>query len=82
MGRRRVDSDDPQPIGGRQLIAGTVKTIALGKGFGFLAGADGVEYFFHQSQTPDFEAMDRGTPVRFIPGTGPKGPRAESVQLV
>jgi len=81
MGRKRVDGDDQPPLHGRDLLTGTVKTIAFNKGFGFLAGADGLEYFFHKSQTPDFDALDRGTPVRFLPGAGPKGPRAESVQL-
>jgi len=66
---------------GRPKLTGTVKTIALGKGFGFLAGDDGTEYFFHKSETPDFEALDRGTAVTFLPGSGPKGPRAEAVQL-
>lgn len=73
---RRTDTAD-----GRPVLTGTVKTIALGKGFGFIAAADGTEYFFHQSQTPDFDALDRGVAVRFIPGQGPKGPRAESVVL-
>ena len=81
MGRKRIDGDDQHPTDGRPMLTGTVKTIALGKGFGFLADANGTEYFFHRSEAPDFDALDRGVAVRFIPGSGPKGPRAESVLL-
>jgi CspA family cold shock protein len=74
MARRTV-------VPGTSMLNGTVKTIAITKGFGFLAGEDGREYFFHKSETPDFDALDRGVAVTFLPGSGPKGPRAELVQL-
>ena len=61
---------------------GTIKRIT-DKGFGFIATADGPEYFFHQSAcsgTP-FDEMREGQAVSFIVGQGPKGPRAENVTL-
>ena len=59
---------------------GTIKRIT-DKGFGFIAAADGTEYFFHQTactSTP-FDSMREGEQVSFTVGQGPKGPRAENV---
>jgi CspA family cold shock protein len=62
-------------------ISGTVKTLT-GKGFGFIAAADGQEYFFHQSACTGvrFDELREGQAVTFEKGQGPKGPRAENVQ--
>ena len=59
---------------------GTIKRIT-DKGFGFIAQAEGTEYFFHQSActgTP-FDSLREGQTVSFTVGQGPKGPRAENV---
>jgi CspA family cold shock protein len=59
---------------------GTIKRIT-DKGFGFIAAADGTEYFFHQSactSTP-FDSLPEGDSVTFTVGQGPQGPRAETV---
>jgi CspA family cold shock protein len=59
---------------------GTIKRIT-DKGFGFIATAEGTEYFFHQSAcagTP-FDDLRQGQSVSFTVGQGPKGPRAENV---
>ena len=61
---------------------GTIKRITE-KGFGFIATAEGTEYFFHQSacaRTP-FDDLREGQAVSFTVGQGPKGPRAENVNL-
>jgi CspA family cold shock protein len=61
--------------------SGTIKRIT-DKGFGFIAAADGTEYFFHRSactSTP-FDSMREGDNVTFTIGQGPKGPRAENVR--
>ena len=61
---------------------GTIKRITE-KGFGFIATAEGVEYFFHRSactSTP-FDELREGQTVSFTVGQGPKGPRAENVNL-
>ena len=61
---------------------GTIKR-TTDKGFGFIATADGTEYFFHQSAcagTP-FDQLREGQTVSFTVGQGSKGPRAENVNL-
>ena len=63
---------------------GTIKRLVVAKGFGFVAAADGNEYFFHQSACADgqFEQLHEGQAVTFNAGQGPKGPRAENVRPV
>lgn len=61
---------------------GTIKRIT-DKGFGFIATGEGTEYFFHQSAcvgTP-FDDLREGQAVSFTVGQGPKGPRAEHVNV-
>ena len=61
--------------------SGTIKRLTE-KGFGFIAAADGTEYFFHRSSctsTP-FDSLREGDNVTFTIGQGPKGPRAENVR--
>jgi cold shock protein len=60
---------------------GTVKRLVFEKGFGFVADANGHEYFFHQSACPNFDTLREGQQVSFEAGQGPKGPRAERVQV-
>ena len=61
---------------------GTIKRLT-DKGFGFIAAADGNEYFFHQSACKGmrYDELREGQRVSFEVGRGPKGPRAENVQL-
>lgn len=61
---------------------GTIKRLTE-RGFGFIVTAEGVEYFFHQSdcaRTP-FNELREGQTVSFTVGQGPKGPRAENVNV-
>jgi cold shock protein len=61
---------------------GIIKRIVSEKGFGFIAAADGTEYFFHQSacvQT-SFDQLRENQAVTFDVGQGPKGPRGENVR--
>jgi len=72
---------------GRQgnTMTGTIKTIIADKGFGFiLADGSNDEFFFHTSGCIGlrFDELQKGTRVQFVAGTGAKGPRAESVQLI
>ena len=62
---------------------GTIKRLVSDKGFGFVAAADGNEYFFHQSACADgqFDQLREGQSVTFQTGQGPKGPRAENVRV-
>lgn len=59
---------------------GTIKRLT-DKGFGFIATAEGTEYFFHQSACTGsgFQDLRQGQEVSFTVGQGPKGPRAENV---
>ena len=60
---------------------GTIKRLVSDKGFGFVAAADGNEYFFHQSACNgvSFNELREGDAVTFETGRGPKGARAENV---
>jgi len=85
MARRNAASRDDQDGATRSAgarLAGTIKRLVTEKGFGFLAGPDDVEYFFHYTACvdDDFELLMEGTHVTFEKGLGPKGPRAEAVQ--
>jgi CspA family cold shock protein len=62
---------------------GTIKRLVSDKGFGFIAASDGTEYFFHNSACRGvrFDELREGQAVTFERGQGPKGPRAENVQL-
>jgi len=64
-------------------MTGTIKRLVKDKGFGFIAAADGSEYFFHQSACNDvrFDDLREGQTVTFEKGQGPKGPRGENVRL-
>ena len=64
-------------------INGTIKRLVREKGFGFVAAADGNEYFFHQSAVSggQFDTLKEGQAVTFDTGQGPKGPRAENVRV-
>jgi CspA family cold shock protein len=60
---------------------GTIIRIVSDKGFGFVEGTDGTEYFFHRTAVAgeDFAQLRQGDRVAFIPGEGAKGPRTEHV---
>ena len=61
----------------------SIKRLVSDKGFGFILGDDGSEYFFHNSacQGTRFDELREGQSVTFEKGQGPKGPRAESVRV-
>ncbi len=61
---------------------GTIKRI-MERGFGFITTFEGTEYFFHQSACVGtrFDELRQGQAVSFTVADGPKGPRAENVNL-
>ncbi len=65
------------------MAEGTIKRIT-GKGFGFIEDGSGTDMFFHSSSVEgvSFEELREGQRVSYNEGQGPKGPRAENVQLV
>ncbi len=64
------------------MARGTIKKLILDKGFGFIEGESG-ELFFHSSalENSSFEDLREGQIVEYVEGRGPKGPRAENVQV-
>ena len=62
---------------------GTIKKVVADRGFGFIEGERGDIFFHHSSlQGTTIEALSIGQPVEYEVGDGPKGPRAENVQVV
>lgn len=62
---------------------GTIKKLVADKGFGFIQG-EGKDLFFHHSAVKGttFETLKIGQRVSYEPGEGPKGPRAENVEVL
>ena len=65
---------------------GSIKLIVRAKGFGFIRGDDGLDYFFHRSgleqTTTPFEELQDAALVEFTPIDGQKGPRAIEVRTL
>ena len=67
------------------MTTGTIKKLVAERGFGFIAAADGKEYFFHRNElqsSSDFDRLVGGERVEFEIGTSQKGPQATRVRLV
>ena len=65
-------------------MTGTIKTLRTDKGFGFIQGQDGQEYFIHRSAVQGgamFELLREDQTVTFDASRGDKGLRAENVQI-
>ena len=63
---------------------GTIKKLVSERGFGFIAGDDGTEYFFHRDGLDglvNFDTLTAGEKVTFEIETSPKGPRANKVRV-
>lgn len=64
------------------LATGTIKRVISDRGFGFIGGEDGKEYFFHRNELAeslDFDRLVGGETVSFDVESSPKGPRAVKV---
>lgn len=59
---------------------GTVKFFNRSKGFGFIAGEDGQEYFVHQSALGEGVFLNENDAVTFDVEQGDRGPKAVNVQ--
>ena len=61
-------------------MKGTVKFFNEGKGFGFIAGEDGKEYFVHQTGLADGVTLRDNDSVEFDVEEGDRGPKAVNVK--
>ena len=64
------------------MARGTVKKIVSERGFGFITGEDGQDYFFHRDDLApslEFEGVHAGDQVEFGVQEGQRGPRAMNV---
>jgi cold shock protein len=60
-------------------MKGTVKFFNEQKGFGFISGEDGNEYFVHISGLADNVRLQENDPVTFDVEEGDRGPKAVNV---
>jgi cold shock protein len=64
------------------MQSGQIKKLVSDRGFGFITGDDGQEYFFHRSgMSGNFDALRGGEKVTFEIERSPKGPRAARVEV-
>ena len=63
------------------MINGTVKTWSPSKGWGFIEGDDGEDYFIHISKVRKGQSLNHDSRVKFDVSQGPRGPEAENVTL-
>ena len=61
-------------------MKGTVKFFNDQKGFGFISGDDGNEYFVHQSALEQGTRLREGDVVTFDVEEGDRGPKAVNVK--
>ncbi len=62
-------------------MTGTIKHIS-DRDYGFLAGDDGIEYFFHRTDLDGLHLEDlaEGDSLEFLPTEAARGPRAAHVR--
>jgi CspA family cold shock protein len=82
LDRPDVQQPSSREEGARDVQNGTIKKLVSERGFGFISGEDGKEYFFHRSGVEgDFDSLRGGERVTFQVEAGPKGPRASGVRV-
>ena len=65
------------------MANGSIKKVVADRGFGFITGEDGKDYFFHRdglSASMDFDRVVGGERVEFELQSSPRGPRAVNVR--
>lgn len=63
-------------------MTGLIKTLTPDRGFGFITGGNGTDYFFHRTNfypKEEFVKLRKGDRVSFEEAMGEKGPYAEDV---
>ena len=67
---------------GGKKMEGTVKFYNRKKGFGFISGDDGTDFFVHVSALPGGLTLRDNDRVSFDASEGERGPKAENIQLL
>lgn len=62
-------------------MEGTVKFFNAMKGFGFITGDDGKDYFVHQTGLKAGIVLNENDKVKFDVEQGDRGPKAVNVEL-
>jgi CspA family cold shock protein len=65
------------------MASGTIKKVVADRGFGFITGEDGKDYFFHRdglNESIDFDRLVGGENVTFDVESNPRGPRAANIK--
>jgi len=62
-------------------MKGNVKFFDVEKGFGFIAGEDGKEYFVHKTALEEGLTLHENDTVEFDVEEGDRGPKAVNVKL-
>ena len=65
------------------MATGTIKKVVADRGFGFITGEDGKDYFFHRdglTESVDFDRLLGGERVSYDVGPGRKGLQAKNVR--
>jgi CspA family cold shock protein len=62
-------------------MKGTVKWFNASKGFGFIEGEDGEDYFVHQTAIKDDKNLRDDDKVTFDPVDAERGKQAQNVEL-
>jgi len=60
-------------------MKGTVKFFNRNKGFGFITGEDGVDYYVHQTGLNEGVLLNQNDSVTFDVEKGDRGPKAVNV---
>ncbi len=66
-------------------MQGTIQTLRLERGFGFLRDSEGIEVLFHHSALPSpdyFASLTVGVAVEFEAEPSLEGPRATTIRIV
>ena len=63
-------------------MEGTVKWFNVRKGFGFINGDDGQDYFVHFSSVPEGVTLKEDDRVSFEPAETDRGKQAQKVNLI
>ncbi|MGJ0535126.1 MAG: HPF/RaiA family ribosome-associated protein, partial [Methylocystis sp.] len=74
--RRETKAHSPEHVG-------HVTRISQKEGFGFIAGPDGNERYFHSDSvaSPSFDKLKAGDEVKFVDDIGNEGPQAKRVSV-